>query len=347
MATCSVSEFFARCAKGNLPPVVLLGPGKAPFSREPFEPMLADQAVDALVERFVDPSLRDLALSVYYADEAEPGAIVGEAETLPFLAERRVVVVRNAERYSEASGDKGKPFAALARYLQAPSDSTILVFVATKADKRRQFYRGCENAGLVVECPQLTDAELRAWVENRVAKRGKSIRRDATEELLVRAGTALGDVNNAVDLVANFVGDTDSIRLEDVVAACADVAEESVWDLTDAISASNPDKALRALYQLIEFGNAPDQIMAVINWMIETAYRAAPETKATLKSAFHQKKLMPLVEKLGVAKLREACALCTDTHFLLRSTGVNQTLALELLVLKLSVRSGRRAARRA
>ena len=341
---CGVSELLARCDAGDPPPVILLGPGKAPSQREPFEPLLAEQTVSQIIDKFVDPSLRDLALTVYYADETEPGEVVAEAETFPFLAERRVVVVRSAERYAVMSGDKKSPFAPLARYLESPCAHTILIFVAAKADKRRQLYRSCGKAGVVVECPQLSDAELRTWAQKRASARGKRLEGAATAELLSRAGTALGDVNNAVDLVVTYIGDAERVTAGDVVAACADVSEDTVWDMTDAIASSDPDKALRALYQLVELGNAPDQIMGVINWMIESAYRAAPETGVSVKSEFVRKKMMPLVNKLGVKKLRDACVLCTDTHFMLRSTGTDPLLALELLVIKLSSRTKRRRA---
>jgi len=129
------------------------------------------------------------------------------------------------------------------------------------------------------------------------------------------------------------------------VVACADVAEESVWALTDAISESDPDKALRVLYDLLDLGKGPDDIIGLINWLLENAYRACPETQAENKSRFVNDKAMPLVRKWGLKKVMAACELCTDTHFMIRSTGVDQKLALELLVIKLS--AGRRRPARA
>ena len=164
-------------------------------------------------------------------------------------------------------------------------------------------------------------------------------------ELIGRAGPRLGDVRNALNLVANFVSEDREVRAEDVVAACADVAEESVWALTDAISDSNADKAVRVLHDLLDLGKSPDEIIGLIHWLLENAYRACPETEAENKSRFVNEKVMPLARKWGLRKVKSACALCTDTHFMLRSTGVDQKLALEMLVIKFS--AGRRGAARA
>ena len=85
--------------------VYLFCPGKSPRARDAsFEPLLAEQAIESLVDANVDPGNRDFAYAAYYTDETPVGSIVMEAQTLPFLAERRVVFVRNAEKYNSEAG---------------------------------------------------------------------------------------------------------------------------------------------------------------------------------------------------------------------------------------------------
>src|SRR5690606_26754816 len=109
----------------------LFCPGKAsPRAREAtFEPVLADRAVDAMIGAHVDPANRDFGFAAYYADETAPGEIALDARTLPFLAERRIVLVRNAERYNTASAA-----GPILEYLAAPNDSTTLLMIANKID---------------------------------------------------------------------------------------------------------------------------------------------------------------------------------------------------------------------
>lgn len=331
-----VSKLSQALAAGPPAPILLFTSGKAPFQKEAWEPLLAERAAQEIVDRFVDPSVRDLAYSVLYADESPPSEIVNEAQSVPFLSERRVILVRNIARYNLMSGDKGSPLYALLQYLQSPAAFTILMFIAPEVDKRKKFYKACEKNGTIVECPQLTDQEFGAWVREEAAKAGKSIEEEAVRELSARSGGRLADANNAIQLVSSYVGGRAYITSEDVVAACADVAEETVWTLTDAIASSNSKKALHALDDLLEIGKGPDEIIGIINWLLESAYRAAPETSATLQSRFVADKVMPIVHKMGVEKLKAAFSLCTDTHFMIRSTGVDQRLALELLVARLS-----------
>jgi DNA polymerase-3 subunit delta len=333
-----VRELMAKIGKEPLPPVLLFGPGK-PDERsknESFEPLLAERAAQLIAATYVPEGMQDLAYRVFYADECQPGEIVLEAQTYPFLSERRVVLVRNAERYDVMSGERKSPLAALIEYLKSPAETTLLLLIASQLDKRKKFYKSFQALDAFVECPQLGEGDLRQWVNGEVQKKNKRIDPEAVKEIVNRAGNRLSDVNNAIELVTNYVGQAAAIRCEDVVAACSDVAEETIWALTDAIANSEPEKALLVLHQLLDMNKSPDDIMGTINWLLESAYRSTPASKQGLKSQFLANKVQPLVQKLGLDKLKAALALCTDTHFMLRSTGVDRDLALELLVIKLA-----------
>ncbi len=337
-ARVTVLEFIAQIGKDEPAPVYLFCPGKRGRAREAtFEPLLAERAVEKLVATYVDPSLKDLSYRAFYAEESPPKEIVEEAQTCPFLAERRVVLVRNAAVYQKESAAR-----PLFDYLESPNDTTLLMLVAAQIDKRSKLYKACDKAGQVIECPQLTARGVEQWIKDEAGSRGKKISAEAVQELAARAGNRLGDVNNALEVVVGYVGERQDITGDDVRAACADVAEEEIWTLTDTIAASRTGHALSALRKLTEFGKKPDEILGIINWLLEIAYAVAlsgPSPPGV--SPFVAKKVAPLARKLGTKKLRDAFALCTDTHFMIRSTGVDENLALELLVVKLAA-PGRR-----
>lgn len=318
-------------------PVIVLGPGKAyPKAREyTFEPVLAERALDLLIERLVEPETRDMAFAVYHASETPAEAIVQEAETLPFLAECRVIAVRGAELYNAES--KAGPMLA---YLENPSPATVLILVAANLDRRMKFAKSCERSGGLIACPQLTENELTQWIRREAAGRGKRIDGGAVKEIIARAGARLASVENAFTLAAAYVGDAAGITETDVVAVCADVAEEVVWSLTDAIAQSDAAAALTALRSLLDMGKHPDELMGALNWMLKNAYVAAGPDAGNLPP-FQRRKIQPLADKLGLAKVRDGLRLCTSTQFLMRNTGVDPDLAIELLVVKLAYPSKR------
>jgi DNA polymerase-3 subunit delta len=223
-----------------------------------------------------------------------------------------------------------------------------LLLLASQIDRRMKFFKLCEKHGLVVECPMLNDSAVEEWVRAHAEERGKKIERAAIGEIVRRSGLHLSDVNNSLNVVISFVGNEPVIREQDVVKACADVAEEEVWTLTDAIGACDSNAALNALGKLIDMGKHPDELIGAINWIMKSAYQvAAAEKGAPTVSPFVQRKVAPIAGKLGAKKLRDALMLVTDTHFMMRSTGVDANLALELLVVKLAASRQTPAARAA
>lgn len=327
----NVREFMDGTAAPTPPPVLLFCPGTGRGKNPTFEPVLAAEAVKKLVDAAIDPSLRDMGYSLFYADESDTAQIVMEARTLPFLTERRVVEVRNAEVYITES-----KVAPLLPYLDDPNPTTLLILIASSVDRRLKFFKACQRAGEIVDCPELNGGEVEQWIAKEIRNRQKSIEAGAVREIMRRAGNHLGDVANALEVVSTYVGGEPQIRVEDVIAACADVAEEEVWALTDAIAKSNMGRALTALRRLLDMGKAPDELMGTINWMLKSAYSVAAPGYGQKLNPWVADKMKPLADKLGIAKLRDAFTLCTDTHFLMRSTGVNAELAMEILVLKLA-----------
>ncbi len=333
-----VSEFLDTLDSAPPAPVYLFCPFKAPRQKNAsFEPLLARQAVDRLVERYVDPGMKDLCYSMYHADEADPGEIVSVAETLPFLTERRVIVVRNAEHYASI-----KAAGALLPYLASVNETTMLILVTSQVDRRSKFYKACEKVAQIVGCPELSRPEAVSWVRDEAAKREKKIERGAAQALADRTGTRLGDLLNAVTLVCDYVGDTETVTEQDVTVACADVAEEEIWALTDAISDSNTKRAVRALRDILELGKSEFELLGTINWLLKSAYGVASGSRNV--NPYVASKAAPLAKKLGKQKLRKAFGLCMQAEIQFRTTGVDRSLALELLVIKLAAPRRRRSA---
>lgn len=332
----NVVEFTKMVGVTPLPPVILFGPGKPPWQKEEFEPYLVDCALDKLMEVYVDPSLRDLAFSVFYADETPPGTVAEEARTVPFLAERRVVLVRNADVYMAMGSDKRSPLQPLLQFIENPPEASLLILVSPSLNRLKPLYKLSEKNGVFVECPQLGDKEYTGWIQDEVAKVGNTISHAALTLLIDRVGGKMGDMRNAVNLICNFAGTGKAITEEHVLAASGDVAETTIWALTDAIAASAPAAALECLHELLSMNKSPEEIIGTLNWLLESTYRAHPDTPIKLGKPFVERKVAPLTRKFSPKRLAAALAMCTKTNFALRSTGTDAHLLLEMLIIKLA-----------
>lgn len=333
----NIVEFTRKIGKEGFPATILFAPGKPPWGKDDFEPFLVERALEKMIEAYVDPTLRDLSFSVYYADETPPGTVAEEARTMPFLAERRVVLVRNADVYMAMAGDKRSPMQPLLQFIESPPETALVMLVSPSANKMKQLYKYCDKYGLIVECPQMDDKMYALWIRKQVEQSGNTVTDRAIALLLDRVGGKMSDMHNAVNLVCNFAGVGAQIDEEHVFAACADVAEATVWALTDAIAQSRPDAALESLHDLLALNKSPDEILGTLNWLLESTYKAHPETPMKLGKPFLERKVAPLTKKFSAKRLAAALGMCTKTHFSIRTTGADTQLLLELLVIKLAV----------
>jgi len=324
-------EFLKTAGKQPPASIYLFTSHKAPKAREAtFESLLAHRAVDKMVQLYVEPGMRDLCYHVFHGEDANPSEIVSIAETLPFLTERRVLLVHGADKFeTEGAG------AVLHGYLENPCETTLLLLIAPRIDRRLKLFKLCEKHGVVVECPELNERDAVAWARAETAARGKKISADAARLLVHRSGTHLSDIDNAITVVCNYAGDQDMVHEIDIIAACADIAEDEIWTLTDAIANSEMSKALTTLRAMLDMGKSEFEILGSITWMLKSAYFVATNNAGRM-APFIANKHRPLAENLGREKFRDAFALCLKTDVMFRTTGVDRALVLEMLVLKLA-----------
>lgn len=332
------SQFLNSFGAEPPAPVYLFYPSKAGRARNAtFEPLMAERCADKIITTLIDPkdpSMKDLAFAAYYADETDPAEIVSMAQTMPFLTERRVILVHRAEHYeSDAAGR------ALHEYLKDPNETTVLMLIASRLDQRMVFYKTCDKSEhvVMVGCPELPRPEVMAWARDEIEQRGKRIASPALNELVDRIGFHLNDVKNAIDQLTSYVGTEELIHQEDVVAACGDVAEEEVWGLTDAIAAGDTGKAVELLRAMLQMGKSEFEILGTLNWLLKTAYLIAATPSGRPRVApFLQKKTQPMADRLGIDGIKKAFSYMMETEILLRSTGVDRGLAMELFIVRLA-----------
>ena len=116
--------FSKQIKAGEIPPAIYLW-GE--------EDVLKDEAVRAVLEHVVDPGLRDFNYDVRSAAQLDPDAVEALCTTLPMMADRRLVVIRDIEAWSKRARAKS----AVVRYLEHPAPETVLILVQGAPPGRR------------------------------------------------------------------------------------------------------------------------------------------------------------------------------------------------------------------
>lgn len=173
----------------------------------------------------------------------EPGQLISSAQTMPFCADFRLVIVNGA-------GQLAKPVSeAVVSYLADPNPQCVLCLVAEKLAKNTRLYKAVAKVGphSVIDCAPLRRWELPPYVVKLAQKRGLSMDNAAAQELVERVGESTVALDNQIATLAQLVGDAGRITLADVEANVAQIAEVSPWAFADAVCERNAPRAMEML----------------------------------------------------------------------------------------------------
>lgn len=275
--TAPVQPALARALKNGEGPLYLLH-GEATF--------LTRRAFDWLRAQVTGGFAEDFNLDRFDARDKTPvDRIVDAARTLPMMAPRRLVWVKNAEALF--SGQAGNN-AALLRYIERPDASTCLVFTGNDVvDRRGKLYKALEKAAIVWEARTPPERELVPWIAGQAQERGRILHPDAAHLLAEAVGRDLAGLDAALERLCLFVEAPAPITMEHVAATVPHTRSHTVWELADAVADRNLGAALAHAHELLGQGEPALKILGLIADRVRRLIlgRAARAQGATVQEA--------------------------------------------------------------
>ncbi len=231
------------------------------------ERYLIDRAVDLLRARVLDPRTKDFNYELFYGKEAGAARIVQAARTLPMMARRRLILVRDADEM------KADELSGLIAYVSEPAPETCLVFVGEKIDQRLKFFTAFKKHGVLVKLDPLYERQLPDFVRGEAKARGVAIAPEAVTMIVDEIGAELGQLADAVERLALFVssrdaalgvGDRKSVSADDVEKVVATTRQRNVFELANAVGEGDRARALTVLASMLGARESGVRIVAML-----------------------------------------------------------------------------------
>ena len=222
------------------------------------ERYLLDRAVDLLRARVLDPRTKDFNYELFYGKEAGAARIVQAARTLPMMARRRMVLVRDAEEM------KADELGGLIPYVSDPAPETCLVFVGEKIDQRLKFFTAFKKHGTLVKLDPLYERQLPEFVRGEARARGVTLAPDAVQLVVDEIGAELGQLADAVERLAIYVGARKQVTADDVVEVVATTRQRNVFELANAVGEGSRARALTVLASMLGARESGVRIVAML-----------------------------------------------------------------------------------
>jgi DNA polymerase-3 subunit delta len=222
---------------------------------------LARSEALAELKATIPADLADLNLTILEGRRLKVDALAGACEAIPFLADRRLVIVEDALKQIKSSDLRD----AIKAYLPRVPDTTDLIFVEREDfDKRSALFGHLKKAATVREFQPKEGADLQRWLQERTKRLDVKLAPDAGTLLVEFVGNESRSLLNELHKLAAYVGLGGTIGRDAVRLLVQDSGEHSVFAFVDALAARQLGSALTLLHDLLDEGQAPPYLLFMI-----------------------------------------------------------------------------------
>ena len=193
----------------------------------------------------------------YEGRNVSVGEIIDLAETLPFLAQHRVIFLDNSGLF-KSGGEQ------MAEYLKVQNESTVLIFTEAEVDKRSKLFKAVQAQGCAVEFAAQDENTLKRWVAGILGREGKKITENTVLLLLSKTGTDMENIHMELEKLICYCMDREVVEPRDVEAVCTTRVSNHIFDMVTAIAEKRQKDALELYYDLLTLKEPPRRILFLI-----------------------------------------------------------------------------------
>ncbi len=277
--------------------------------------------------------------SRFEGKEAQVPALIDLAETMPFFAEHRVILVEDSGFFKNAAPQ-------LAEYLPDMPETTCMIFIEKEVDKRSKTYKSLKDIGRMVEFKTPDEKMLTRWVLTVLQKNGKKLTQPTMQLFLEKAGNSMGNIDRELEKLICYVGDREIIQMDDVEEICTGQTENRIFDMIHMMAEKRQKEALELYYDLLALKEPPMRILFLlvrqfnILLQVKTMVAAGMEQnqiadRAGLRS-FTIRRNRSEAGHFSVQKLKEALRDCARAEEDVKTGRLDDRLSVELILVKYS-----------
>jgi len=264
---------------------------------------------------------------------------IAAADQLPMMSDMRVVRIRDFAKLRDADEE------VLIRYLNNPSPSTVMIFIADDLDKRKKSTKVLLDVCTVVEFPPLKDAEAKAWAKTRLKELKITADEQVLSDIIRLVGTDVQTLSNELDKLASAAAGANRITSELVDELIGRSRELSNFELGDHLMAGNRKRALETLHRLLEDGAEPVMLVGLIagnyhrlalgKHLLARGGRDEVFRNISLPP-FKRDSYISTLQRSSAEKIARGIQLTAATDLAIKTSQATPRLQLELLVCELA-----------
>lgn len=241
--------------KGNFSPIYFL---------QGEEPYYIDLISDLIPKKALQPGESEFNQTIVYGKDADVATILNHARRFPMMAERQVVIVKEAQQISDLTRENGKKL--LEHYAKAPVPTTVLVFCYKnkKFDSRTTVAKAIAKNGVMFAAKKIYENQVPTWIDTYLAERGASISPKASILLTEYIGNNLERLVNELNkILINFEGGKVNVD-ENLVQQYVGINKEyNIFELQKSLLLKDREKSFRIIRYFISNPKANPAVLTI------------------------------------------------------------------------------------
>lgn len=278
-------------------------------------------------------------LHMFEGKNIHSAEVIDLAETMPFLAERRVFIIENSGLLSHG-GDE------LSEYLKEPSPTSYFVFVEETVDKRSKLYKAATAKGRAIEFKAQDETVLKRWVLGFLKKEQKNITERDLNLFLEKTGSDMENIRAELEKLLCYCMEKDVITAQDIEDICTRQVSNQIFDMINAVADKRQKDAMDLYNDLLTLKEPPMKILSLITRQFSIllqvkelknkGYDANMIGEKIGMAGFIARKYIAQASKFKRKDLRQAIEDCLEADESVKTGKMNDVMSVELLIVKYS-----------
>lgn len=275
----------------------------------------------------------------YQGKETNPKELIDLAETMPFFADRRLILVEDSGFFKSGAEE-------LAEYMGQVPATTVFVFAESEVDKRSRMYKALKSHGKIVEFSVQNQELLTRWMLGRLKRENKNITKAAMQEFFDRVGTDMGTLDREMEKLICYCMEKEVIELADVESVCPQAVTNKIFDMVGAIIECRRKDALEMYYDLLALKEPPLRILFLITrqynilLQLKDLKRKGTGNSDMAKAAgippFAVNRSLAQASRLSVGSIKKILNYSVQMEEAVKTGQMNERIAVELVIMEAS-----------
>ena len=299
-------------------------------------------------DRFIKALLPEgdtMNISSFHGKNVNLREVMDISDTLPFFAERRLIVMENTGVFKNAAPE-------FADYLKELPSTTFFIFIDAEVDKRNRTYKVVKDKGRIVELKRQDERTLLKWIVGLARQENKKMNESVAAYFLTKVGNDMDNIRQELEKVFCYCLHHTDITIADIDQICTTQITNHIFDMVDAVANKEQKKALDYYYDLLSLKEPPMRIL----YLLVRQFRILMEIKELEGLGYGPKDMaskagiMPFVvgkyrtqaRAFSSKELRRIVEAGVQTEENVKTGKMNDVLSVELYLVQYSTKKDNR-----